>query len=391
MRVLFVTWAWGSHFNPTVPFGWALRAAGHEVLVASHPAFAPTITGAGLPALPVGEHVDLAAVLKETLAKSGWKPRPDGRHQGDDTIKRRRGLTALRIAAGSADAMADDAVRFAESWRPDAVVYEPMAFLGPLLAARLDVPAVRLLWTVDFLNAIGEVEDEILGDLATRLKAPRINAIGDITLDPCPPRLQVADDLVRQPMRYVPYNGPAVEPAWLRAPRRRPRICVTWGTSIDGMGLNDNFLAPAVVRALAGHDVETVVAVVDAQRELFGVPPENVVHIGRVPLDQLLPGCDAIIHQGGGGTTMTAVKNGLPQFVVPYLPDTMFNARHIEGTGAGTFLWGADATVDRLEAELGQFLAGMDGYRDAAAKLHAEHLAMPAPAAVVSLLEKRIR
>jgi UDP:flavonoid glycosyltransferase YjiC (YdhE family) len=137
--------------------------------------------------------------------------------------------------------------------------------------------------------------------------------------------------------------------------------------------------------------VETVVAVVDSKRELFGELPANVVNLGRVPLDQVLPDCDAIVHQGGGGTTMTAMKNGLPQFVLPILPDTMFNAQHVTATGAGTYLWGADATPDRLATELGQFLAGLDGYRDAAAEMRAEHLAMPSPAEVVPLLEKRIR
>ncbi|WP_211231818.1 nucleotide disphospho-sugar-binding domain-containing protein [Amycolatopsis balhimycina] len=387
-----------------MPFGWALRAAGHEVMVASHPSFAPTITAAGLPALPAGRHVDLVEVLRDTLAKAGWydKHRQEQRKAKADKnwsdaqrlgsgAGMRRGLNVLRVAADSAAAMADDTVRFIDRWRPDAVVYEPFGFLGPLIAARLDVPALRLLWTVDFLHSVGDVEEELLGELAARIGAPRINAVGDLTLDPCPPRLQVVDDLERQPMRYVPYNGPAVEPAWLRRPKRRRRICVTWGTSIDGLALNDGLLAPAVVRELGKHDVETVVAVVESQRELFGELPENVVNLGRVPLDQALADCDAIIHQGGGGTTMTAVKNGVPQFVLPILPDTMFNAQHVAASKAGTYLWGGDAWGERLTHELGQYLADLDRYQEEAAQMRAEHLAMPSPADVVSLLEKRVR
>ena len=399
MRVLFVTWAWGSHFNPMVPLGWALRSAGHEVMVASHPAFAPTITAAGLPALPAGEHRDLGEILQDTLTRSGWyanrhrRRRPGRQVQPDGTDRdsgsaMRRGITVLRIAADSAEAMADDTVRFADRWQPDAVVYEPFGLLGPLLAARLDVPAARLLWTVDFLSTIGDVEQELLGDLATRIGATRINALGDVTLDPWPVPWPASHGSRRQPMRYVPYNGPAAEPAWLRRPKRRPRICVTWGTSLAGLGLNDDLLAPAVVHALGRHDVETVVAVVDSQRALFGVLPGNVVHIGRVPLDQLLPSCDAIVHQGGGGTTMTAVKNGLPQFVLPTLPDTTFNAEHVAGTGAGTYLPDAGTQTEMLSARLDEFLAGLDGYREKAAQLQADHLAMPGPAEVVPMLER---
>src|SRR5262249_31598134 len=183
------------------------------------------------------------------------------------------------------------------------------------------------------------------------------------------------------------YNGPAVEPDWLRVPPRRPRICVTWGTTVAGMSLDNAFLAPAVVRALAGRNVEVVVAVVDAQRELFGELPGNVVHLGPVPLDVLLPTCAAIVHQGGGGTMMTAMKSGVPQFVVPYIPDTTFNAKQLAATGAGRYLYGGEATEERLHAELDEFFDRLDIYRCEALRLRAEHLPLPTPAQVVSTLE----
>jgi UDP:flavonoid glycosyltransferase YjiC (YdhE family) len=389
MRVLMTTWAWRSHFNPLVPLGWALRAAGHEVMVASHPAFASTITSAGLPALPVGRHIDLVEEIRQALARSTWKPRPSGRTDSVNPIRRRRGLSILRLAANSAEAMAEDTMRFAERWRPDAVVYEPFAFLGPVAAGALGVPALRHLWTVDTLGDITHVEDELLGPLATKLGAPRVNALGDVTLDPWSPTVADQSPHRRQPIRYVPYNGPATLPDWLRTPPERPRIAVTWGTSIDGMKLDNAFLAPAVVGALAKHDVEVVCAVVSNQKNLFGdTVPDNVRHIGPVPLDLLLPTCDAIVHQGGGGTLMTAAKAGVPQFVMPYLPDTTFNAERVEATGAGHCLFGGDATPERLADELHAFLADLDPYRDAAHRLQAAQQALPSPAQVVQQWER---
>ncbi|MCO1580318.1 DUF1205 domain-containing protein [Crossiella sp. SN42] len=388
MRVLFTTWAWRSHYNPLVPLGHALRAAGHEVMVASHPSFADSITAAGLPALPAGPEVDLPEVLSAAIRTSTWRPSPGALPQADNPLRRRKGLTVLRLAADSATAMAGDTRRFAESWRPDLVVYEPMGFLGPVLARAMGIPSLRQLWTVDFLADIPEVEQEILGELAASLGADTPNALGDRTLDPCPPSLRGPGDYERQPIRFVPYNGPAVLPHWLRTPPRRPRVCVTWGTSIDGMGLNDYFLAPQVVQALAEREVEVVVAVVNGQRELFGDLPPNVVHLGPVPLDLLLPSCVAVVHQGGGGTTMTAMKAGIPQFVLPYLPDTTFNARHIAATGAARWVWGGTADASVLRAELAEFLDGLAGYRAGAERLHAEHLAQPSPAEVVSVLER---
>ncbi|MEA2207331.1 MAG: hypothetical protein QOE77_4107, partial [Blastocatellia bacterium] len=55
MRVLVSSWGWRSHFYPLVPLAWALRSAGHEVLVASQPSMTDTIVGAGLPAVALGE------------------------------------------------------------------------------------------------------------------------------------------------------------------------------------------------------------------------------------------------------------------------------------------------------------------------------------------------
>ena len=396
MRVLFTTWAWGSHFNPMVPLGWALRAAGHEVIVVSHPGFAPTITRAGLPALPAGRPVDLAAELSNAIRRSTWKP---GAHYpgtgypgtGHDPIKRRRGLTVLRIAAASADAMADDALSFARTWRPDCVVFEPTAFLGPVLAGALGVPSYRLLWTVDFSASITVVEDELLGGLAARLGAPRVNALGDATLDPCPPRLQTEYGNPRQPMRYVPYNGPSVLPAWLRARPRRPRLCVTWGTSLQGMGMQDKVLATRVAAVLANRDVEVVLAVTEEQSKALGSLPANVVHAGRVPLHLLLPSCTAIVHQGGGGTLMTAMDAGVPQFILPFVPDTVLNAHQVAGTGAGRQLWSGDLSDGELAAALAEFLDGIEPYRTAAARLRDEHLGQPTPLETVRELELAAR
>ncbi|MGE7439829.1 nucleotide disphospho-sugar-binding domain-containing protein, partial [Kitasatospora sp. NPDC001175] len=197
MRALFITWAWGSHFYPMVPFGWALRAAGHEVMVASHPSFTPTITQAGLPALPVGSDIDVRA--RAATAFGTWRPKqaPTAARRATDqstedrpaASARRRGMGALRLAADSAEAMADDTLEFSRAWRPDLVVHEPMALLGPLLAGHLGVPALRLLWGVDFGRSITQARDELLGGLARRIGADRADILGDVTLDPCPPSL----------------------------------------------------------------------------------------------------------------------------------------------------------------------------------------------------------
>jgi len=391
VRVLFCTWDNPGHLTPLVPLGWALRAAGHEVLVASAPGFAARIASSGLPALPVGPRFDSFAVLAEQVKARGWRPTPpvDRRVPAADTVEciRRRGLTGLRIAAQAADVQADDLVAFCRRWRPDLVVYEPSGYAGPLVGCLFGVPAVRLLWSVDISAPVGDFEEDVVGGLARRFGLPRLGINGTVTLDPCPARMQLPADLRRHPLRYVPYNGPSVLPGWLREPPAAPRVCVTWGTSLQRWGLGHLVLAPRVVEALADLDVELVVAVPDDQRDLFGPLPSNVRHLGQVPLHPLLPTCAAIVHNGGAGTTMTALRAAVPQLAIGTTPDCVFHARQVEHAGTGRALLGEDATPEAIRAGVRPLLDD-PGYRRVAGELRDEMVAMPTPAEVVGYLEK---
>ncbi|HEY1619121.1 MAG TPA: nucleotide disphospho-sugar-binding domain-containing protein [Streptosporangiaceae bacterium] len=385
MRALFVTWAVASHFHPMVPLGWALRAAGHDVLVASHPAFAPAITRTGLPALPTGPDIDVdAAIRAEHEIGRWWERRTPAEISRAD-----RGLVGLQAPRRSAEVMAGDLAGFARSWRPDLVIFEPTAFAGPLVARVLGVPAVRHLWNTDFTAGLSFLEDRLLGELAGRFGLPGIGILGDLTLDPCPPGMPNTGEMPRQPIRYVPYNGTAVLPGWLRAPPARRRVCVTWGTSLSSYGGPGRIAhVPRVVRGLAGTDTDIVVAVLESHRAMFDRMPANVISIGPVPLHLLLPSCDAVIHQGGAGALMTALACGVPQLIVPTMPDQIFDAEQVQAAGAGRYLAGGEAvTQDEVAREM-RLLLGDPGYRDAARRLQAEALAMPSPADVVAVLER---
>jgi UDP:flavonoid glycosyltransferase YjiC (YdhE family) len=385
MRVLFVTWALSPHYRPLVPLGWALRAAGHQVLVASHPSFAPVIAASGLPALPAGPAIDLDAEIRAEAQAGRWFD--------EDTLtpqqirQRRTALTGLHAPLHSAEAMAGDLITYARTWHPDLVIYEPTAFAGPLVARLLAIPAVRHLWTADFTAPLHLLEHQLLGPLFDRYGATRIGILGDLTLDPCPPRLQITDTLPRQPIRYIPYNGPAVCPPWLRRPPGRPRICVTWGTSLTGIGGPDRIAhVPRILTALAGLDADIILAVLDTHRATFTHPPANVTHIGPVPLHLLLPTCQAIIHQGGGGTLMTAMTAGLPQLIIPTIQDETFNARQLAATGAGLHLTGGETITPHAVTHAATALLTDPAYTTAARQLAAEARTMPAPADIIPAL-----
>lgn len=385
MRVLFASWAGGGHFAPLVPLGWALRASGHEVLVACHPSETGPIVAAGLGALPVGPDVNMFELLKAKREERRW--RPSGREGGNT----RGYLGMVETSEAIAEVLVDDLLAFSQSWGPDLVVYEPASLVGPLVARTLGIPAVRQLWTCDFTAPVNGFPAVVDSPLARRLGLGSYDTTGDLTLDPCPPRLQVRDDLRRQPVRYIPYNGPAVDQPWLRRPKARPRVCVTWGTSLHGLGSHRMRHVPGILRALGDLDVEVVVAVLEAHRELLGDLPDNVLAARPVPLHLLLPSCDAAVHQGGGGTLMTMVDTGVPQVIVPTIADQSFNARIAADAGIAVHVpGGEEVDVDAVrEATLA--ILGEPSYRDAATRMREEHLSRPAPADVVPVLEHLAR
>ncbi|GAA2561008.1 DUF1205 domain-containing protein [Winogradskya consettensis] len=387
MRVLFATWDMNGHLNPMVPLAWAMRAAGHEVTVVSNPGMVPNAVGAGLPAYGAGPDFDSYAALREQLKARNWRPTAPQRPADDADRTQRRRLMGFRVAVESAAAQADDAVAFARWWKPDLVVFEPAAFVGPLIARLLGIPAVRHLWSVDFTAPIADMEDALTGELAARFGLERLGVNGDITLDPAPARLQVDDGRVRQRIRYVPYNGPAEVPAWVLGEPPRRRIAVSWGTSRALLGYDHLMQAPLVVEALADVDAEVVVAVVESQRELFGTLPGNVRFLGRVPLHPLLRTCSALVQQGGAGGTMTALVNGVPQVVVPQMPDEMFHGWQVERSGGGVMLEGATATAESVRSAV---LTVLDDakYADSAREQQHDILTAPSLSQVTARLQE---
>src|SRR3954447_26498491 len=115
MRVLFASWAGGGHFAPLVPLGWALRAAGHQVLVACHPSQTQPIVSAGLGALPVGPDVDMFELLRAKREERRW--RPGGRDGGNA----RGYLGMVETSEAIAEVLVDELLDFCQHWGPDLV------------------------------------------------------------------------------------------------------------------------------------------------------------------------------------------------------------------------------------------------------------------------------
>ncbi|MCL2731214.1 MAG: DUF1205 domain-containing protein [Actinomycetia bacterium] len=402
MRVLITPMAWPTHYYQMVGLAWALRAAGHDVRVAGQPPLADAVTGTGIIAVTAGGGYDIIAGIADAVRVRDELARDlnvTGPGQFPPEVLRR--LLDLRMVphVRTAQDMAEDLVSFAVAWRPDLVVTDPLVYAAPLAAAAVGAPVVRHLWGPDMSRKVGlpgngvSVEQdhraawpEEMAELYARYGVEPPADLAVRTLDTCPESLQLPGVPNRVAMRYTSYNGAAVAPSWLLEPAERPRICVTWGSLTTTMKGEEAFLVPQIVRALAGLDVEVILALRAADRARLGELPPHMRALEGMPLDLILPTCSAIMHQSGAGSTLTAALHGVPQITVPQIADQGLVSERLAGTGAGISLDGdrlEEETVRRAVTEV----LDTPGPAEAARRLRAEMLEQPAPSAIVAELE----
>ncbi|MFF3315380.1 activator-dependent family glycosyltransferase [Streptomyces sp. NPDC003035] len=424
MRVLFVTLAARPHFYVQVPLAWALRAAGHEVRVASQPDLLDAITAAGLPATPVGpplaqdESVEELRRRQEKAAERLTEP-PDAQElmrMAEDRPERLTpdfldGLFTVMTSAifqnFAAEETVDDLVALTRRWRPDLVVWDTLMMGGSIAAQACGAAHARLLYGLDL---VGTMRERHLVSLAARPEELREDPLaewlewtaarygggfsedlvtGQWTVDPTPASLRPPTELPWVPVRHVPYNGRAVLPEWLREPPARRRVCLTLGLSFREVMGGDQASVPALLEALGELDAEVVATLDGGQLAKVGRVPDNVRAVDFVPLDALLPSCSAIVHQGGFGTSQNALVHGVPQVVVPNdLWDIHPRAELIERSGAGVRPSEAGPLTPEELRELVTRVLDEPSFARNAARLREEVRAMPTPAELVPVLEE---
>ncbi len=377
MRVVLTTSALEGHFYPMVPLAWALRAAGHEVLVSAPANFTDAIAGTGLHAAGYAPRVLFDDFMLRDRAGNALQPPTNPRERKESGGRAWGRLAAMTL---------DGTLELFEAWRPDLVISEPNEFSGSLAATRYGIPWVQHGWGImgmpDFLPAC---QDELAPELA-RLGQTQLST-ADLCVDTCPPGLRGENAFDGIPMRYVPYNGPAVAPDWVSQSRPGRRILVTLGGVLPRHGRRDfRGMLRDWTLALPALDAEVVVAVADDLTQQWTPLPPGVRTAGWLPLHLTLPGCDLVVHHGGVGTTLTTVLAGLPQLICPQLVDQFHNAARVCTAGAGLSLQPEELNTPAVVAACAELLG--DGRFGKSAELLAEeNAARPTPAQVVPVLE----
>ncbi|MFJ1755837.1 nucleotide disphospho-sugar-binding domain-containing protein [Kitasatospora sp. NPDC088134] len=379
-----------SHFTLMAPFAWALRAAGHDVLVVGGADVAAAARDAGLTA----RAVDPATRRLEsgTAAPAAPVPAAPGADPAGGSAREqllRRKAPQLRLAAaGLAEELG--------AWRPDLVITDPLGYAARVAAAVLGVPVAVHRWGIQ--EPHGETEEaarRVFGPLCAELGGPAGLPEPLLTLDPCPPALRVPGTEPAEPVRHQPTPGRYEVPDWALAAPAGERVCVllgVWGARLLAEGGRLADTVAAIAAAVAGPGREVLVLLPPEHHLGLGELPAGVRVHGPLPLDLVLPGSVAVVHHGGNGTALAAVARGVPQLVLPAeRPELAVFGQQVAAAGVGRLLTAADGDpLAALPAALAEVIAD-PAYRKAAEAVGAEVAAMPAPAELVPLLERLVR
>ncbi|MGH3849886.1 MAG: glycosyltransferase, partial [Pseudonocardiaceae bacterium] len=362
------------------PLARALRNHGHAVAFSSSERFCQRIEQAGYQAFVAG--IDLGEAYERTLAK------PEAAALAGDQWA----FGAHMFAGVAGPAKAKDLSKAIAAFSADLMVHDPMDFAGPLAAASAGLACAG--------HGFGAISPKAFCQLAAELAEPAwqswglefpplANMFGDLYLDVCPPSFQDADISCVpsvQPLR--PGDGDTVTgdsaPDWFDDLSADPRVYVTLGTiDNDAPGVFE-----AVLSALGARAFNVVVTVGPSRDPAeLGPQPDNIFVASYLPQSLILPRCHAVVCHGGSGTTLAALRHGLPLLLLPQGANQFWNAERCEALGVGSSLTGDQLTVDAIGVAVDRLLAE-PSYRQRAQSVRTEIDEMPNAEEAVALLER---
>ncbi|QGN46952.1 glycosyltransferase [Micromonospora sp. WMMC415] len=374
MRVLFFNNPINGHFLPLLPLARALRKRGHSVAFVSAAGMAAAVEAEGFELIAAGP---TAGVVIDELAR---------RTGTNILVSRTPELVGEFFAGVRVDLAVDEALAGSRAWRPDLVVSEHLDFVGPLVAAMIELPSAAV--AIDPALEPGSLAALAVAArsryLSRGLAAPDHVPSGRWLLDLCPPSLQrggALPPLDHIALRPEPHQAPDGAPRAARVPGTgRPRVLVSLSTAPGA----PSALGP-VLRSLSALDVDLVAATGGRPAEEFGLEPGRVELFSFVPAAELLDGVTAVVHHGGSGTTFGTAARGLPAVVVPGTEGQERQAKRVEAAGAGLALPIGEQEPSAVAAALARLLTE-PAFTVAAQRLSDEIAAMPSASEVAERL-----
>jgi len=363
LNILFLGWEGGGNVPPTISAVRALVERGHNVRF-------------------LGDDCILDEVRATGAKASGWRRAPNRKDRSPescfardweepDTVSAFRAWAKAIFLGPSAD-YAEDAMEAAREAPTDMLVGSDILFGGMVAAEALGLPHALLAANVSLLRLPGHPpfgpgllpaandeerdEHEHIAQMGEAMFDSFLPALNEArarfglaplsrTLDQVrPDRLLLAtspsfDLPVASLPDFIRYVGPLLEqPAWIdrqtpSAPSadERPLVLVSLSTTYQGQDAT----LTAIVGALADLPVRGVVTLGKALEGLQMPAPANVKIVAGASHDDILPQASAVVTHAGHGTTLRALRAGVPIVAMPMGRDQNENAARIEYHGAG--------------------------------------------------------
>ena len=379
MRVLVSSNANLGHFIPLVPLAQQLKQRGHQVVVASEPAFAEVVRSRGLDHVAVGRDLtldDIMAALPQIFEVA-----PED--QNAYAVPR----LFVELRAHNA---ADDLAMVMKEWQPDVVIREPAEFASWAIAERLAIPHV----TVNVGMAASAQEwDTLVGpwfaDLGERVGVEHLDASSlyrYLVLSFAPAGYQdwshtpTAMEFRPEPVATtVPLDGRILDFD------DRPLIYATLGTEFYNAEL-----MRSIISAAMDNDCN-VVATTGPQGDPDEIDPHSprVVVASWIAQDALLDRTAAVICHGGAGSTAGPLVRGVPLVVTPQGADQFLHAKRVNDLGVGVTL----PSDQQSKADIGAALAAVlstPTYGEAAREVAHATALLPSIDQAIDILEQLV-
>ncbi|MEU2128827.1 glycosyltransferase [Streptomyces sp. NPDC018352] len=353
------------------PLASALRASGHDILVASFEELSGAVTGVGLPSIRVARGHSTESIK----AASGGRPAIEYPHRPELEMPY---LGHWFGRQGSY--VFDDLVEICRTWGADVLIAGSQGHGAEIAARLVGIPFVRQSW--DLFDIHG-YEEHLHEELADQLAMIGADTLPDpsLRIDICPPGLTGTANTF---MRWTPHNKQReIEPWMLRTPDQG-RVCLTMGSFRYAFpGAMDRI--SAIVEGLQSLGVEVVVAIGEAEgKQLQEKYPG--VRAGWIPLEAILPTCEVIIHPAGGLTAINAINTATPQLILNPFEAFVPALKRLTEYGCARTLYREEGTAESI-AQVVKEMLGDSSYCSRARDLAQQAATAPTAVGIVPLIE----
>lgn len=363
MRITILTIGSRGDVQPYVALGVGLKAAGHDVRLATHEPFRDFVSSNGLEFAPLG--ADPKQILAGREGQS-WLQSGDSLIRFISRFLRLfRPLLKRNLADASAACVGSDAI-----------VYSPLAFAGHHVAEALGVPSYQAavqpatptrefpIFPLAGRRGLGGTYNRLTYTLYEQVawqgvrpivnswrketlglpKYPVIAPFKQYRASGVPHLYAFSDAVVPKPNDWPDWHHITgywflEHPAEWEPPADMvdfldagpPPVYVGFGSMIakDPAELFD--IALEALRRTGQRGVLSTGWMGGEHANL----PDDVFGIESIPHDWLFPRMSAVVHHGGSGTTGAGLRAGVPSIVTPFFADQPFWAHRVKVLGVG--------------------------------------------------------